>query len=187
MKLIQTGKYSRVYYDAASESFIKEFSPKFEDKLRYLLRFKPYPGMNFAHIAQRLGRLGVATPEITEAKPYRLVTRDVHADAPLCDEIADSATLQQQYLDVLELCWRNRLFCRGLHTRNFLVKGGQLVAIDLDAYKDCRWLPFNRKEFLYCWESVLGKNEKFLFSQLLIRLGLPADFMHGQLKADKRH
>ncbi|EKP0306652.1 hypothetical protein JGK42_000424 [Aeromonas veronii] len=186
MKLIQTGKYSRVYFDEQAQTFIKEFSPKPFDRLRYLLRLRPYPGHNFALIAARLAELGVTTPEITLAEPYCLITRDVGADAPLSERIQDSPLLQQQYLELLALCWRNRLFCRGLHTRNFLVKGERLVVIDLDAYKDCRWLPFNRHEFLYCWESVLQPGEKALFPRLLSMLGLPADFMKGKLKADRR-
>ncbi|KGE79548.1 hypothetical protein CVH10_11290 [Halomonas sp. ND22Bw] len=171
MQLIQTGKYSRVHFDPERDHFIKTFQPKAVDRLRYLARIRPYPGRNFALIASRLETLGIATPTIVEARPYRLVTENIHG-VPLKQLILDSPDLQEQYLDALVAFDRDGIHCRGLHTDNFLVRDGRLFAIDLDAYKAPRWRRYPRREYLDCLSRSLKGNEAFLFARLLERLGV---------------
>ncbi|WP_447529055.1 hypothetical protein [Vreelandella sp. TE19] len=175
MQLIQTGKYSRVHFDPEHDQFIKTFQPKTFDRLRYLLRIRPYPGLNFALIASRLDALGIATPTITEARPYRLATQNIHGVA-LKELILDSPDLQAQYLDALVAFDQNGIHCRGLHTGNFLVRDGRMVAIDLDAYKAPRWWRYSRREYLNCLSRSLTGDEAFLFTRLLERLGLDANY-----------
>lgn len=176
LQLIQTGKYTRVDYDPQRDLFIKTFTPKRFDRLRYLLRIRPYPGHNFALIARHLEALGIATPTIVEADKYRLVTANIHG-VPLKQRIQDSEALQTQYLDALEAYYRHGIHCRGLHTNNFLVRDGRIVAIDLDAYKaPHRLIRFPQREYLDCLSRSLKGDEAFLFHALLERLGLGADF-----------
>ncbi|UYF98562.1 hypothetical protein [Halomonas sp. GD1P12] len=175
MQLIQTGKYSRVYFDPARDHFIKTFHPKAFDRLRYLTRIRPYPGHNFALVAARLEALGIATPRIVEARPYRLVTDNVHGE-PLRAHILDSPNLQEQYLDALAAFDHEGIHCRGLHTENFLVHEGRMVAIDLDAYKLPRWRRYPRREYLDCLSRSLAGPEYFLFERLLERLNLDAQY-----------
>lgn len=170
MQLIQTGKYSRVHFDPECDHFIKTFQPKTFDRFRYLLRIRPYPGLNFALVASRLEALGIATPTIVEARPYRLVTENIHG-VPLRQLILDSPDLQKQYLDALIAFDRDGIHCRGLHTDNFLVRDGRIFAIDLDAYKaPCLW-RYPRREYLDCLSRSLKDDEAFLFIRLLERLG----------------
>ncbi|MFG6666768.1 hypothetical protein ACGK9R_06635 [Halomonas sp. HNIBRBA4712] len=171
MQLIQTGKYSRVHFDPERDLFIKTFQPKPFDRLRYLLRIRPYPGRNFALIAARLEALGIATPTITEARRYRLVTENIHG-VPLRERILDDPDLQAQYLDALVAFDREGIHCRGLHTGNFLVRDGRIFAIDLDAYKAPRFWRYPRREYLDCLSRSLTGDEAFLFQRLLDRLGL---------------
>lgn len=172
LQLIQTGKYSRVDYSPERDEFIKTFSPKRFDKLRYLLRIRPYPGHNFVIIARHLERLGIATPRIVEAEKYRLVTANIHG-TPLKQHIQTSETLQAQYLDALEAFYRNGIHCRGLHTDNFLVRDDRIVAIDLDAYKaPHRLIRFPQAEYLDCLSRSLTGDEAFLYHALLKRLGV---------------
>ncbi len=178
MQLIQTGKYSRVHFDSELDHFIKTFQPKAFDKLRYLLRIRPYPGLNFALVASRLKALGIATPTITEARPYRLVTENIHG-VPLRQLILGSTDLQEQYLDALVAFDREGIHCRGLHTGNFLVRDGCLFAIDLDAYKAPRWWRYPRREYLDCLSRSLEGDEAFLFTRLLERLGLDGNYRHS--------
>lgn len=174
LQLIQTGKYSRVDYDPERDIFIKTFSPKHIDRLRYRLRLRPYPGHNFAIIAGHLESLGIATPAIVEASKYRLVTANVHG-VPLQQCIQDSLDLQTQYLDALEALYRHGIHCRGLHTNNFLVRDQRIVAIDLDAYKAPHPLMrFPRREYLSCLGRSLQGDEAFLFHALIKRLGQDA-------------
>lgn len=176
LQLIQTGKYSRVDYDSERDIFIKTFSPKRFDRLRYMLRIRPYPGRNFALIAGRLEALGIATPTIVEVGKYRLVTANIHG-MPLKQRIQDSESLQTQYLDALEAFYRNAIHCRGLHTNNFLVRDARIVAIDLDAYKvPHRLIRFPQREYLDCLSRSLKGDEAFLFQRLLARLGLDASY-----------
>ncbi|MCP1313297.1 MULTISPECIES: hypothetical protein [unclassified Halomonas] len=175
MQLIQTGKYSRVHFDAARDLFIKTFQPKRFDRLRYLLRIRPYPGRNFSLVAARLEALGIATPTIVEARPYRLVTKNIHGVA-LRERILDSPALQDQYLDALIAFDRHGIHCRGLHTGNFLVRDETLFAIDLDAYKLPRLVRYSRREYLDCLSRSLAGDEAFLFTRLLDRLGLDEQY-----------
>lgn len=175
LQLIQTGKYSRVDYDPERDEFIKTFSPKRFDRLRYFLRIRPYPGHNFAIIAAHLDRLGIATPTIVESDKYRLVTENIHG-VPLKQRIQDSEALQTQYLDALEGFYHHGIHCRGLHTDNFLVRDERIVAIDLDAYKaPHRLIRFPQAEYLDCLSRSLSGDEAFLYHALLKRLGLNAE------------
>lgn len=176
LQLIQTGKYSRVDYDTERDIFIKTFSPKRFDRMRYLLRIRPYPGHNFAIIAKCLEALGIATPVIVETGKYRLVTENIHG-AALKQRIQNSEALQVQYLDALEAFYHNGIHCRGLHTDNFLVRDERIVAIDLDAYKaPHRLIRFPQHEYLDCLSRSLHGDEIFLFHALLERLGLDANY-----------
>ncbi|MBP5980985.1 MAG: hypothetical protein KA748_12355 [Halomonas sp.] len=175
MQLIQTGKYSRVYFYPECDHFIKTFQPKVFDRLRYLLRIRPYPGLNFALVASRLEALGIATPTIIEAHRYRLDTENIHG-VPLKQLILDSPDLQEQYLDALVAFDHNGIHCRGLHTNNFLIRDGRLFAIDLDAYKVPRWWRYPRTEYLDCLSRSLKGDEAFLFTRLLERLGLDENY-----------
>lgn len=175
MQLIQRGKYSLVYFDPDKDHFIKTFQPKSFDRLRYALRVRSYPGHNFARIAARLAALDIASPIIVEADKYRLVTGNVHG-TPLKQLILDSEALQTRYLDILVAYYRHDIHCRGLHTDNFLVRDGEIVAIDLDAYKAPRFFKYSKREFLDCLKRSLKGSEAFLFQRLLERLGLDSDY-----------
>ncbi|MFD2190225.1 hypothetical protein [Pistricoccus aurantiacus] len=175
MQLIQSGKYSMVYFDPEKDHFIKLFHPKPFDKLRYALGVRPHPGHNFARIAARLAALDIASPTIVEARKYRLVTENVHG-APLKQLILASEALQTRYLDILVAYYRHDIHCRGLHTDNFLVRDGKVFAIDLDAYKAPRFFKYSKREFLDCLKRSLKGSEAFLFQRLLARLGLDSDY-----------
>jgi len=166
MQLIQTGKYTEVHFDPEQDVFIKTFSPKPSDRWRYRLGIRRYPGHNFRYVASRLARLGIATPRIVESHRYRLVTANVHGVA-LKQRILDDPTLQQRYLDILIALYHDRIHCRGLHTNNFLVKDGRIVAIDLDAYKAPRVFTYPKREFIDCLGRSLKDEEGFLFERFL--------------------
>ncbi|MDN6179537.1 MAG: hypothetical protein L0I84_00810 [Halomonas subglaciescola] len=177
LELIQTGKYSRVDYDPEHDLFIKTFFPKRVDRLRYGLRLRPYPGINFVLIAKHLDALGIATPTIIAADKYRLVTANIHGK-PLKQCIQASRVLQTQYLDAVEAYYRHGIHCRGLHTDNFLVRDDRIVAIDLDAYKvPHRLIRFPQHEYLDCLSRSLINEEAFLFHALLKRLSLDANYL----------
>lgn len=169
MQLIQTGKYTEVHYDPDQDAFIKTFTPKTSDRWRYRLGIRRYPGHNFRYVAGRLERLGIATPKILSAERYRLVTANVHGIA-LKKLVLDSPELQNRYLDILEALYRDRIHCRGLHTENFLVVDGEVIAIDLDAYKAPRAFTYPRREFIDCLSRSLKNDEAFLFERFLERV-----------------
>ncbi|GEN22614.1 hypothetical protein [Halomonas cupida] len=169
LQLIQTGKYSRVHYDPDQDAFIKTFTPNTRDKWRYRLGIRRYPGHNFRHVARRLEALGISTPKILSAERYRLVTANIHGVA-LHDVIGNDARLQHRFVEILVTLCRNRIHCRGLHTNNFLVADGDIVAIDLDAYKAPRFFHYSRREFIDCLSRSLKGKEGFLFRNFLERL-----------------
>lgn len=173
MQLIQTGKYSSVHYDPEHDTFIKTFSPNLTDRWRYRLGIRRYPGYNFRYVAKRLSLLGIQAPDIIESKRYRLVTANVNG-VPLKQVIQDDPALQQRYVDILVALYRDRIHCRGLHTDNFLVKDGDIIAIDLDAYKAPRVFTYPRQEFIDCLSRSLKGDEAFLFQRFLQAIDAPA-------------
>ncbi|WP_156105340.1 hypothetical protein [Litchfieldella xinjiangensis] len=169
MKLIQSGKYSHVYYDEAEDCFVKTFHPKIYDKLRYALGVKNHPGINFQVVANHLQQMGIATPEIIEAKKYRLVTRNVHG-VPLKQEILGSHQLQDRFVAILVSLYNHGLLSRGLHTKNFLVSNQIVVAIDLDTYKLPSRFSNYRNEFIDCLGRSLKGDEAFLFERFISKV-----------------
>ncbi|ANF58806.1 hypothetical protein [Halotalea alkalilenta] len=171
MEFVQSGKYSEVHYDRSRKVFIKTFQPKLADRLRYALRIRPYPGRNFVIVAERLKALGIRVPEVLAFERYRLEMRDVEAPE-LRGLILDDVALQERYVELIIKLYRDRIHCRGLHTKNFLVKDGELVAIDLDAYKAPRLIHYSGREFLTCLKRSLGGPEAFLYQRIVERLGV---------------
>ncbi|ALM52105.1 hypothetical protein [Halomonas huangheensis] len=174
LQLIQTGKYSRVDYDPDQDAFIKTFTPNTRDRWRYRLGIRRYPGYNFRHVARRLEALGISTPEILSVERYRLVTANIHG-TPLHDEICNDPQLQTQFVEILVTLFEHRIHCRGLHTNNFLVSEGDIIAIDLDAYKAPRFFHYSRQEFIDCLSRSLKGKEAFLFQNFLKRLDRSQD------------
>ncbi|MGJ8515814.1 hypothetical protein LMG33810_000125 [Carnimonas sp. LMG 33810] len=173
LEFIQSGKYSDVHYDRARKVFIKTFSPKAFDRFRYITGIRPAPGINFVKVAKRLKQLGIQVPEVLVAKPYYLEMRDVEGPR-LRELLPDNPQLQQKYVDLIVTLYRNHVYCRGLHTKNFLVKDGELVAIDLDAYKLPRLVNYSGSDFLDKLKRSLNGPvpEQYLYDRVVAALGV---------------
>lgn len=173
LEFIQSGKYSDVHYDRTRKVFIKTFTPKAFDRFRYITGIRPAPGTNFMKVAQRLTQLGIKVPEVLVARPYYLEMRDVEG-VQLRELLPDNPDLQQKYVDLIVTLYRHHVYCRGLHTKNFLVKEGELVAIDLDAYKLPRLFKYSGQDFLEKLKRSLNGEvpENYLYLRIVKALGI---------------
>lgn len=174
VEFIQSGKYSTVYFDPERRVYIKYFRPKAFDRLRYWLGIRPAPGRNFLKIARRLERLDIKVPDILMARRYYLEMREVEG-TELRGLLPEHPELQQQYVELIARLYQDHIYCRGLHTKNFLAtSSGELVAIDLDAYKAPRLFHYSGHDFLEKLKrSLTGEvDELYLYQRIVERLGV---------------
>lgn len=78
MKIISEQKRSLVYFNEEEDTFIKIFKPKFLNRLKYLFRFRKYPGDNFFYISKELKKLEIKTVEILSYSHYKVITKNIH-------------------------------------------------------------------------------------------------------------
>lgn len=78
MKIISEQKRSLVYFNEEENTFIKIFKPKFLNRLKYLFRFRKYPGDNFFYISKELKKLEIKTVEILSYSHYKVITKNIH-------------------------------------------------------------------------------------------------------------
>ncbi|WP_442322410.1 hypothetical protein [Cernens ardua] len=171
MEFVLSGKYSTVYYDRGRKVYIKTFSPKRFDRLRYFLHIRPYPGKNFALVAHQLTEQGIRVPEILIAENYYLETRDIEG-SQLRELLPDHPELQEKFVELIVTLFRAGIHCRGLNTKNFIVRDEELYAIDLDAYKAAGVIKFPEREFLENLKRAIKGPEAYLYDRIIQKLGI---------------
>lgn len=145
MKIIVDHKNTKVYYDKNKQIYIKEFYPKFEEKLKYFFRLRKYPGKNFYHVAKALKNIGIMVPEIVEYSKYKVVTKDIQG-VVLREYLKKDNSILKDFLDIIVKILKNKMYYSDFNTKNFIVKGGEIFAIDLEGYKVGRGAFKTKKE-----------------------------------------
>lgn len=146
-----------VYYDKSAGQYTKYFTPKFELKLKYWLRLRKYPGLNFAYIARKLQALGLNTPQIIEAEKYKVVTREIAA--PTLREYLQNSNdpnVYEQFVEVVARILNAGISFFDFNQGNFLYKDGQFYVIDLEGYTDSVFISRGKAGVLYRIEKDLG-------------------------------
>lgn len=134
INIIVDHKDTKVYYDKNKKIYIKEFYPKFKEKLKYLFRLRKYPGENFYFVTKSLKRIGVKVPEIIEYSKYKVVTRDIEG-VVLREYLKKDSSILKDFLDIIVKILKNKIYYSDFNTKNFIVKDGEIFAIDLEGYK----------------------------------------------------
>ncbi|MEI6857716.1 Mn2+dependent serine/threonine protein kinase [Psychrilyobacter sp.] len=147
MQIVVKQKDSTVLYDEKNKLYIKEFHPKFEQKLKYFFRFRKYPGENFYFVAQTLKKIGINVPEIVEYSKYKVVTKDIQG-VVLREYLEKDNSVLKDFLDIIVKILKNKIYYSDFNTKNFIVKGREIFVIDLEGYKVGR-LAFKTKKELH--------------------------------------
>ncbi|MDX8335920.1 BUD32 family EKC/KEOPS complex subunit [Candidatus Cetobacterium colombiensis] len=170
MKVIIIHRRSCVYYKVSSDSFIKEFTPKFSSKLKYFFKLRKYPGKNFYYISNLLNSLNIKTAKIISYSNYHIETKNI--DGITLEEFIkikgdNYDYIISQYIFLILTLIKNNIYCGDLHFGNFIVKNNELYALDLEDYhhKNIFW------SYKKCFLSRLkGKIPKEIFEDIIKQL-----------------
>lgn len=159
MQCIRTNHKRSVFYDSEKRQYVKVFTPKLELRLKYRLGLRKYPGLNFAHIADRLAELGISTPKVIHAEKYKVVTEEI--TAPTVREYLEKhpdPALESRLVELIATILNAGISFFDFHHDNFLYKDGTFIALDLEGYSDSVFVSRGRKGILYRIEKHLGEN-----------------------------
>jgi len=134
-KTIVDQKDRKVFYDTVEKVYIKEFYPKLKNKIKYIFRFRKYPGINFNYVAKELNKIGVKTPKIIEYSKFKVITSEIHGyTLKKYFEKSKDESIIMEYLDILVKILNNNIYYRDLGPGNFMYDGKEIYAIDLEGY-----------------------------------------------------
>lgn len=137
MITVVDGKRSSVFFDPKNNTYIKTFSPKLKNKIKYFLKLRKYPGENFFYISTLLKNLGIKTVEVVEYSPYRVVTKKLDG-VILFDYLKENPNdenIENQYIELVTKVLKSNIYCGDLNLFNFIVSNNELYALDLEDYK----------------------------------------------------
>ncbi len=169
MKVIVRHPRSAVFYDENRDVFIKKFTPKRVNKIKFFLRFRKYPGENFYYISKLLNSLNIKTPIVLIHSHYYVETKNLNGislDKFIENNPTDTDILNKYALLVLTLM-RNNIYCGDLSLDNFMVKDNDIYALDLEDYRHVKFFKHTNEEFL---KRLKGKIPKELFEIIINRL-----------------
>ena len=148
MKIISEQKRSLVYFNEEEDTFIKIFKPKFLNRLKYLFRFRKYPGDNFFYISKELKKLEINTVEIISHSHYKIVTKNIHG-TPLhiyLEKNRDNNEIIKKYIFLVTKLLKNDIYSGDLSFDNFFVKNDEIIVIDLEDYRKVKFFKRDKKE-----------------------------------------
>lgn len=128
-------KTRRVYYDKNKERYTKEFYPKIQEKFKYFFKLRKYPGENFDLVAKTLNKIGIKTPKIIEYSKYKVVMEELKGTllSEYLNKNKDSVVIEN-FLNLIVKVLKNKIYHSDFAPRNFLIKDGEIFAIDLEDY-----------------------------------------------------
>lgn len=168
MKIINKQKRSIVYYDESNQEFIKNFNPKFSNKLKFFLRFRKYPGDNFNFISRELNKLGIFTVKVLKYTHYSVTTKKL--DGISLDnylKLYPNSNILNDFIILITKLLNNNLYCGDLSYDNFFVVNNQIYAIDLEDYRKVKFFKRDNKEAL---RRMKGKVDDWVIEEVKKRL-----------------
>lgn len=148
MKIINQQKRSSVFYDEKNDTYIKTFNPKFINRLKFLFRFRNYPGKNFYFISNILKSLNLYSAEVINFSNYSVTTKNLHGiNMETYIKKYPNSDIISQYITFVKKLIDNNIYCGDLSYDNFIVKDERLYAIDLEDYKKVKFFNKDKKEF----------------------------------------
>lgn len=161
MEIIVDHKRCKVFFDMEKNIFIKCFYPKLENRLKFFLHLRRYPGKNFKFIAEALKELGIKVPKITSANKYRVVTEKIEGvllSEYLQENPGDKKTIKR-FLDIIVKILKSGIYFGDFNMGNFIYSNGEIYAIDLEDYKKEKFFNRGLEEALRRLRKTLKNDE----------------------------
>lgn len=163
MKIIVDGKRSKVFYFPQKKSYLKKFYPKFESKIKFFLRLRKYPGLNFKFISEELEKLEIKVPQILSYGKYHVETEEVQGVLlrKFLEHSIDEMILEK-YADCVSKILNSGIYCGDFNFGNFIVDSNEeLVAIDLEDYRKVKYLKRDNQEALRRLKREIGEGKLY--------------------------
>ena len=107
MQCIRKNHKRSVFYDSETKRYVKVFTPKLELRIKYWLGLRKYPGLNFAHIANRLEELCrvLVTPVVVSDAAVRAAASETSNGEALLEGFVSRGVLAARGLDEPVAVW----------------------------------------------------------------------------------
>lgn len=169
MEAIVTHPRSSVFYDKSRDTFIKKFTPKLSNRIKYFFKLRKYPGQNFHYISSFLSSLNIKTPTIVKYSNYCVETKNIKGVS--LEEFIKSNPINKKIIDDFTLLVitiiNNNIYCGDLSLDNFMVKDNQIYVLDLEDYRHVKFFKHTKDEFL---KRLKGKVPKDIFENIIKKL-----------------
>lgn len=169
METIVTHPRSSVFYDKTRDLFIKKFTPKLSNKIKYFFKLRKYPGQNFYYISSFLDSLNIKTPIVVTHSNYYVETKNIKGIS--LEKFIENNPTNKKIIDdftslVLTLI-TNNIYCGDLSLDNFMVKDDEIYVLDLEDYRHVKFFKHTKEEFL---KRLKGKIPKYIFENIIKKL-----------------
>lgn len=170
MKIISEQKRSIVYFDENNKIFIKNFKPKFINRLKYFFRLRKYPGNNFYFISLELQKLNISTVQILNYSHYSVTTKKLNG-IPLDKYLQQhkDKDILYNFIIVVSTLFKNNIYCGDLSYDNFFVINNSIYALDLEDYRKVRFFKRNTNEAI---RRMKGKVDDWVIEEIKKNLNI---------------
>ncbi|MGL5983433.1 MAG: RIO1 family regulatory kinase/ATPase [Cetobacterium sp.] len=164
MLAVAIHKRSSVFYNSKADTFIKNFSPKFTKKVKFILKIRKYPGENFHYISKLLNSLCIKTPEIVSYSKFSIETKNLHGESleEFLNKNSKNSYIIDKFVKIIITLLENNIYSADLSLDNFIVKDNEIYALDLEDYKHLKL--FDKKKFL---RKLNAKIPEYILNSIL--------------------
>lgn len=151
-KIIVNHKRTKVVYDTDKKTYAKYFYPKFDKKLKYLLKIRKYPGENYKYISNILEKDGIEVAEIVNYAKYSIKTKEVNGKS-LFEELKEAdevkgKELLNKYIELVSKIINLGIYFGDFNFDNFIVSNEKLYVIDLEDYRKDLFSSYRKKSLI---------------------------------------
>ena len=151
-KIIVNHKRTKVVYDTDKKTYAKYFYPKFDKKLKYLLKIRKYPGENYKYISDILEKDGIEVAEIIYYDKYSIKTKEVNGKS-LFEELKEAdevkgKELLNKYIELVSKIINLGIYFGDFNFDNFIVSNEKLYVIDLEDYRKDLFSSYRKKSLI---------------------------------------
>lgn len=169
MKTIVTHPRSSVFYDQSRDIFIKKFTPKLSNKIKYFFKLRKYPGQNFYYISCFLRSLNIKTPIVVKYSNYYVETKNIKGISleKFIKNYPTNKKIIDDFTSLVVTLISNNIYCGDLSLDNFMVKNNEIYVLDLEDFRHVKFFKHTKEEFL---KRLKGKIPKDIFENILKKI-----------------
>lgn len=168
MKQIVSHRRKDVFYDEDRKEYICVFKPKWNNRLKFFLRFRKYPGHNFKFISDELNKLGIKTPKVVAYDKYKVVTKEVVGeDLNHYRELEKYPELWEDFVSIVVKILKADIYSGDLHYGNFIYSKGEIYLLDLEDYRKVTLCKRDNKEMI---RRISGKIDAKIYQAIIERV-----------------